>query len=397
MANWFKNIFTKENPAQEAIYRDEGESHYTSTPINSVKKAYESIEVVNRGINLLVDSCADVNVDVKDRIQGLAVTEADIRPTKIDRLLNYIPNEYIDINTFRRNIYMDLIIDGNAFIYFDGAYIFNLPAASVEIIADKKTFIKSYRYLGQTTTLSPNEVIHIRDNAVNTIYRGKSRMLSAMQSINALSNLVEYQSNFLAGGTVPGIVLTSENPLSDRVKNRIRSQWKAQYNIKTNSRAPIILDGGFKMDFLGATTIKELDFESSVETLEGKILEAIGVPPVLLRSGNNANIRPNISLFYITSVIPLINKANYALERFFGFDLKCITTEVEAMKPELRDQAAYLSALVNAGIMTRNEARELIRLPNVEGGIANDLILPANIAGSAVDQNVGGNQPVTNQ
>lgn len=390
MANWFNNIFTKANPVQENIVRSEGETHYTTTNITTVTKAFQTIEVVNRGINLVVDSCADINVDIKQRIQGLVVTSVDIRPGKLDKLLNYLPNEYIDINTFRRNIYMDLLVDGNAFIYFDGAHIYNLPAHSVEIIADKKTFVKGYKYLGDNNLLLPTEVIHIRDNSVNSLYRGKSRLLSAMLSVNALNNLVEYQSNFLAGGTVPGIVLTSENPLNEKTKERIRAQWKRQYNIKTNARNPIILDGGFKVDFLGATTIKELDFESSVDTLEGKILEAIGVPPVLLKSGNNANIRPNISLFYITSVIPLVNKVNYALERFFGYDLKCITSEIEAMKPELRDQANYLSTLVNAGIMTRNEARELIRLPNSTQPFASDLVLPANVAGSNVDPNQGG-------
>lgn len=389
MANWFKNIFTKSNPAQPEIYRDEGDSHYSNTNITTVAKAYETIEVVNRGINMVVDSCADINIDVKDRVTNLGIVTADIRPAKLDKLLNYKVNEYLDVNTFRRNIYIDLLVDGNAFIYFDGAYLYNLPATSVEIIADKTTFVKEYKY-NSTITFKPNEVIHIRENSVNSIYRGKSRLLSAMTSVNALNNLVTYQSRFLEGGTVPGIVLTSENPLSDKIKERIRQQWKRQYNLKTNSRQPIILDGGFKIDFLGATTIKELDFESSVDTLEGKILEAIGVPQVLLKSGNNANIRPNISLFYLMTVLPLVNKVTFALERYFGYDLKAITAEVEAMKPELREQANYLSTLVNAGIMTRNESRELLRLPASEQDFASELVLPANIAGSAVDANQGG-------
>ena len=93
--------------------------------------------------------------------------------------------------------------------------------------------------------------------------------------------------------------------------------------------------------------------------------------------------------------MPLVTKATQALEMYFGYDLQPDTQKVIGLRPELRDQANFLSTLANAGIMSRNEAREVLRLEAVDNEVGNDLILPANIAGSAQDASVGGAPPKT--
>ena len=48
----------------------------------------------------------------------------------------------------------------------------------------------------------------------------------------------------------------------------------------------------------------------------------MGVPPILMDSGNNANIRPNHRLYYLETILPIVRKINFAFERFFGFTIK---------------------------------------------------------------------------
>ena len=64
--------------------------------------------------------------------------------------------------------------------------------------------------------------------------------------------------------------------------------------------------------------------------------------------------------------------------------------KVRALRPELKDQGQYLTGLVNGGIMTPNEARTELRLDPADDEEADDLRIPANIAGSAVDPSEGG-------
>ena len=95
-------------------------------------------------------------------------------------------------------------------------------------------------------------------------------------------------------------------------------------------------------------------------------------------------------MFYVNTVMPLVSKVVQSIEFFFGYDIKPITQDVLALRPELRDSANYYSTLVNAGILTRNEVRTELRYENSDTDFADDLILPANIAGSAVNAGTGG-------
>ena len=93
-------------------------------------------------------------------------------------------------------------------------------------------------------------------------------------------------------------------------------------------------------------------------------------------------------LYYLETVLPIVTKLNYALERFFGYELSEDITNIPALQPELRDSAQYYSALVNAGIITPNEARDNLGFEDIEGH--SDLRVPANIAGSAANPDLGG-------
>jgi len=117
----------------------------------------------------------------------------------------------------------------------------------------------------------------------------------------------------------------------------------------------------------------------------------MGVPPLLLDSGNNANIRPNHRMYYLETVLPIVRKMNFAFERYFGYDLQEDISNVPALQPELRDQAAYYSTLVNTGVITPNEARASLRMEALDG--LDEVRVPANIAGSAANPEEGGRPP----
>ena len=201
----------------------------------------------------------------------------------------------------------------------------------------------------------------------------------------------KFQDTFFKNGAVPGLVLKSPNTLSEKIKERMLQAWQTRYNPRTGGRRPLILDGGLEVDALTKINFKELDFQSSIAANEKIILEAMGVPPILLDGGNNANIRPNHRLYYLETVLPIVRKLGYAFERFFGFKLNEDVTNIPALQPELRDQAAYYQVLVNSGIMSPNEARESLNLEMIEGH--DDLRIPANIAGSAANPEEGGRPP----
>ena len=392
---WYDRILgiereEKLNPAQTYIALDEGLTIDTREKKDNYRSAYEELEVVNRAVNMIVDDTSDIPLTVGQKVNGIAPVVENIRKTRVDLLLNKEPNPFQDINTFKRNLIIDLLIDGNIFVYFDGRHLYHLPANNVIIHSDTSTYIEKFEYDGHIN-YTPKEIIHIKENSFNSIYRGVPRLKPAYRTMYLLDSMRKFQDNFFKNGAVPGLVLKSPNTLSEKIKERMLQAWQTRYNPKSGGKRPLILDGGLELDILTKLNFKELDFQTSITANEKIILEAMGVPPILLDGGNNANIRPNHRLYYLETILPIVRKISYAFERYFGFKISEDITGVPALQPELRDQAAYYATLVNTGIISPNEAREALGKEPLDGG--EDLRIPANIAGSAANPEEGGRPP----
>lgn len=373
----------KLNPAQ-SYFDNKVES--SREPIYNYERAYEEIEIVNRAVNMIVDDAAEIPTSVGMAHKGNSVVKG-IKRSKVDLLLNVEPNPFQDINTFRRNLIIDMILDGNIFIYFDGVHLYHLPADDMIIHASDTTYVEKYTYK-ERVTYSPSEIIHIKENSFYSIYRGVPRLSPALRTIQLMMSMRKFQDNFFKNGAVPGLVLKSPNTLSEKIKERMLMSWQARYKPDAGGRRPLILDGGIEVDKISNVNFKELDFQAGIAENEKIILKALGVPPILLDSGNNANIRPNMRLYYLETVLPIVRKLNFGFERFFGYEIKENTTDIPALQPEMSDQAAYFTSLVNTGIISPNEAREVLGFEPMEGH--EELRVPANIAGSAVDSTQGG-------
>lgn len=376
--------FQKDNPAQYVISRESGTTVGTDSVLG-YKQAFDKLESVNRGVSMIVSACSSLDYDIKDKkMEGVV---QGVRQKTLNTLLNYLPNPYQSVQDFRRNIFTDFLLEGNVFMYYDGVYLYHLPASNIEIVTDPKTFVSGYIYNGEVT-FKPGEVIHFKDLSSDSIYRGTSRLSSCDRDIKILYKMLNYQDNFFENGAVTGLILTSENTLSQVAKERTIQNWISKYSPKNGARRPMILDSGLKPVPNITSNFQEMDFDQSIKTHDVKILKALGVPPILMEGGNNANIAPNLRLFYLETVLPINLLFASAMERFFGYDLQSVTSNVSSLQPELKDVAAYFTTLVNGGVLTPNEARVELRYPEVEGH--SDLRVPANIAGSASNPDQGG-------
>jgi HK97 family phage portal protein len=237
-------------------------------------------------------------------------------------------------------------------------------------------------------TFSPDEIIHIKENSFHSIYRGVPRLKPALRTMILMKSMRAFQDNFFKNGAVPGLVLKSPNTLSEKIKERMMVSWQARYRPDAGGRRPLILDGGIEVDAISNVNFKELDFQTSIDENEKIILKALGIPPIMMDSGNNANIRPNMRMYYLETILPIVRKINYGLERFFGFELREDISDIPALQPELRDASAYYTSLVNGGIITAAEARDRLGFEPIEG--TEEIRVPANIAGSATNPDEGG-------
>ena len=393
----------KLNPAQEDIvWSLEGAGPIGTREIpTNYTTYYEWLEVVNRGVNMIVDDTAEISLKVGGQIEGgFKPIVKNVRRSRVDLLLNKEPNPFQDISSFRRNLIIDYILDGNIFIYFDGTALYHLPASFMEIIPDTETYVKGYSFnaggMDQTRKMfSTSEIIHIKENSFQSIYRGTSRLRAARRIMAQLVKMREFQDNFFKNGAVPGLVIKHPSTLSQKIKDRMTAYWAMKFRPDGGGRTPMILDGGMEVDKLSDTNFRELDFELSIKNAEQEILTVLGIPPILLDGGNNANIRPNHRLYYLETIMPIVEKIDRAFERFFGYELVPDITGIPALQPELRDAATFYTGLVNGGIITPNEARTELNFPCLDED-CDQIRVPQNIAGSASDPTQGGRPEETN-
>ena len=388
---WYNNWLQKLNPAQDKIALEQGTTQSSVEPIFAYQTYYEELEIVNRAINMIVDDVAEVRVKVGPSTNSIFSAKG-IKAKTLDKLLNSEPNPFQDVNTFYRNLIIDYLLDGNIFIYYDGVHMYHLPAANMVIVSDSKTYVKKYIYSG-TVEYEPNEIIHVKENSFKSIYRGTSRLKACVRSMKLLSSMRKFQDNFFKNGAVPGLVIKTPATLSAKIKANMLLDWGQKYRPDAGGRRPLILDGGMEIEDISKLNFKDLDFENSIVKSEETILKALGVPPLLLDSGNNANLRPNHRLYYLETIIPIVRKLNFALERFFGFKITEDVVNIPALQPELQEQASFLASLVNTGIITPNEARDTLGREPDSDPESSKLRIPANIAGSAANPSTGGRPP----
>ena len=388
---WYNFGFGKKEDTEEKLNPIQPYYGKTTEPSKeftySYERAYEDLEVVNRGVNILVDDCAEIDAVVHEQFSSSGVVKG-IKGSRITKLLNQEPNPFQDVSSFRRNLFTDYILDGNIFIYYDGAHLYHLPASKMTIHASAKTYVDYYSFDGNEQKFSTSEIIHVKENSFYSIYRGVSRLKPALRTMLLMRSMRDFQDNFFKNGAVPGLVIKSPNTLSEKNKERMIQSWTARYRPDAGGKRPLVLDGGIEVDELSKINFRELDFQAAIAENEKIILKALGVPPLLMDSGNNANIRPNMRMYYLETILPIVKKMNKAYSRFFGFDIGEDITDIPALQPELRDQATFYTSLVNAGIITPNEARVAMNFDELPD--ADQIRVPQNIAGSAVDPSQGG-------
>lgn len=400
---WRSWISEKLNPAQPSIASLE--PYASPETIVEYQQAYRDIEIIHRSIDMIINACVEIPL----------VVEGAGPAKKINKLLNVKPNPFEDRVRLFRRAFLDFILDGNAFFYYDGESLYVLPANDVEVVPDEKTFISHYNYLvsnqrssdyigyakqtrkSQAIRFEPNEIIHVMAENDESIFRGVSKLKPALRLIELYYYMINFQRQFFKNNALPGFVLTTDNILSKRVKERLLEAWRSTYTtIFDGARNPAILDGGLKIDRFSTVNFEQLDFEGSVERIQQDMSKALGVPYVLLKSGNNANIDANQKLFYLHTILPILNQFTSAFAHYFNNNIiiRPDRLSVPALQPDNKTQATYYSTLVNTGIITPNEAREGLRFAKLEG--LDTIRIPQNITGSATDATQGG-RPVDSE
>lgn len=394
--DWF---ITKKNPVQSDI-KDKEPTGETSTPNKrTAQDSYKLDPVFNRCINILVDSQAEVKITVGKKLQvtplakGLAqINQRKDGPTAskalLARLLEIKPNLYQDANSFWRLLLTDYWMSGRAFAVWDGAAIYHIPENEVTVYAGANNIVEYYEFGDRR--LSTDEVIFIKDNSYlqgvgASAISANSRYKAAENDIVRKDKLSSFKERYLDNGTMLGLILESESVLSKTFKDKLLDTINVNFNTKNGKfmNSAIILDAGLKAKNTAQIDMGQLGINEDKKAHNDAICTQMGVPPILLEGGNNANIRPNIDLMFSLTILPNLKKVTGQLSAFFGYSFELDTSDVFALSPDTQKEATRITQLVNNGLITADEGRVMLGLSPLKLPETTEIRVPQNIQGSS--------------
>jgi HK97 family phage portal protein len=248
------------------------------------------------------------------------------------------------------------------------------------------------------------QVMHVKEAA----WQGSSGFNKGILATElvALDQDIDVYANFvMQNGAKPSGVFMTDQVIPDvkykEIAARIKEAWTSLMGSRANDPSKpgqgMLLDQGMKYEPVKMLTLQDADAANlKVQTMK-RICGLFGVPPAMLGIADQKynNTQTMLDEFYKTVMYPMIINIEQKLNKslFKGYPNLCIRFDTkDFLKGAALDQMNFVSAGLTAGIMTVNEAREYLNMPQIDGGdeLKDDAKEPEPIPGTSPQDTGGG-------
>ena len=268
-------------------------------------------------------------------------------------------------------------------------------------------WVKMTPYLGSPTyqILSPSGLtmdVPVDDmfvmkqlNPLDPFLRGLGVAESIADEVEIDEYAAKFQKRFFYNDAEPSLVFLMPDATNDQ-SDAFMARWNQKHRGVENSHKAAALTGNVDVKAFGSSDTRELGFTESRIAMRDAVLEHFGVPREIMGITENSNRATADAAQYIYAknvLTPRIQAREEAINKqllpMFGDGL---VWRFDPVVPYDQDfnKAKALDAY-NAGLITKNEARELLDLPDTKGGDVfkvsiNDLFLTESDDPAAVTQ-----------
>jgi HK97 family phage portal protein len=251
--------------------------------------------------------------------------------------------------------------------------------------------------------LAAHQVMHVKEMAWQGS-AGFNKGILAAELVSLDQDIDLYANYIMQNGAKPSGMFTTDNVIPDgkykEIAARLKEAWSAMVGSKTSDPSKagqgMLLDQGMKYTPLEMLTLQDTDAAQLKEQTMKRICGLFGVPAAMIGIGEGKynNTQTMMDEFYKSSMYPLIVNVQQKLKQhlFIGYPNLSIEFDTRNfLKGDPLSQMNFAVAGVNAGIMTPNEAREYLGMPNKNG--ADELVdnkKSEPIAGSSPQDTGGG-------
>jgi HK97 family phage portal protein len=295
------------------------------------------------------------------------------------RLLHRQPNEWQTSFEFREALTMHAMLTGNGFAYISrvGGNVRELiPLLPSQVSIEQLTDYSIVYHVSDGKeilgTIQQRDMLHLRGPSWDTA-KGLDCVRLARDAIGLSIATEEYQAKLHANGGKPGGILSTTAQLSPESMQRVREQWAQVYGSSKNAFKTAVLDGAWKYEPMGVTSIDAQTMEARRFQIE-EICRAFRVFPQMVMQADKAATYASAEQFFLNHVVhslgPWIERWEQVIDRdllqpddvYAHFETNALLRGATA------DRAAFYTALYNIGVLSPNEIRGYEELNPYDGG-----------------------------
>lgn len=373
------NIFKRKKKQEEraSMFGDylfyNGTTSYAESKSMLLSAVYRCVEVIS-------DSIAQLPLEpYKTDSKGYKIKFTN-HPTY--KILNREPNKNMTKYTFLKIMVHSMLLTGNAYAYIERDGKGNCVALHF-IPNDLVTVLKpqnlkdrvTYSVTGLKNIVEDCNMVHILNYTIDG-FEGISTLQNARNTLSLAADAEANAEGFFKGGANVAGILKSSSPMTTKQKEGLKSSWNSAFSGATGTPNGIaVLDAD--LDFQ-AVTINPADSQL-LETRAFNVVDIcrfFGVSPVKAfdLSKSSYNTIEQMQLAFLTDTLqPLLEKFEEELKRKLfkpsevdSVDVRFSTAPL--LRADKQSLANYYNTLFNIGVITPNEIRKELDLPELENG-----------------------------
>ena len=348
----FRRMFVGHWPTHGVLQMDTAANIPLVTAANSIMYT-----PVWRAVNLIATDLARINLQVSD-------------PTS-DALLR-MPNRYMSGFELRRTLTLHCCLYGNAFAVINrtqsGELLELMPLDPDSVSLDVTGPEPVYR-TSMFGTLALQQVFHIRTAGWNGLW-GEAPTRVCRNALTIMAAQEQSQLKAMENAGQPKLALVHPGALNDKQRQMVAEQYVKQHSGSVNAGRPLVLGDNMRVERISSTFDND-GIDAARRYSVQDVARVFGVPVSYLseHSQNAYGSMEWLGRMYVDHCMRhwasiwdseiRMKLASQFSETFWDFDA--------LQRPSIAEQMAALRTGVEAGFLTRNEARARLDLDPLPG------------------------------
>lgn len=399
--SFFGRLFEKKgNPVAPILYFDTTPKKNNWKKEMFYKDGYYKNPIFAKCVNKIVDAASDIPVALFNVDSEGEKVEVTNQPD-LEKLLRQ-PNVTANGKKLLKQIFTDYWVTGDILVAADAfeskpTEIWRLNPANLEIKYNNEGVPEAYIYKAKGGGKKEfpidinglSEAWHYTYVPTDDNGFGSPPAKAAATWIDLYNLGGEWNASLLDNGGRPsGALVAKASNLSDEQVARLKADMKENIEGAKNAGKTALLEGDWDwMEF--AITPKDMDYSTSLTTAARNIADVFGVPfPLISPDAATFNNMENaVEQFYEDVVIPFVNDfwqayGNWLLGLFKldpeQYEICPDIHNIPALEFKNERKAERMKGMVEAGVVTINEARAELGIEMIENDLADEIYISAN-------------------